>query len=859
MENKLAIIDGSSLLYRAFYALPPTMTSPDGVPTNAVYGFLRMLLSLDRELDPAYVAVTFDKDRQTFRMEMYDGYKATRKPAPAELVPQFDLILEVMHVMGVAVYSLSGYEGDDVLGTLSARYEKELPVAIVTGDRDALQLASDRTTVYLTQKGISSMSEMTPKAVEEKYGITPSQVIDMKALMGDTADNIPGVPGIGEKTALKLLTQYKTLDNLYAHVDEIKGAQGKKLAAGKDMAYLSYKLAAIKRDVPMETTLEEMAQPVHISEMKELFSRLGINLLSRFGELPRFTALAEAKKEEVAKAGEKAEDWKDGLSFEGKETAISFDLEGTAPFFKAKGVVIAENGHAYLVKAEQFGKAAEALRKAKVVITENSKPIMETDFPWEGIPFFDTTIAAYLLDPTRTTYPLSYLAGLFKKPEIYADEMKDFASKGAAVSLFLLSIYEDARDMLKKNGVEKLYDEVEQPLVKVLAAMEKAGIATDTKRWEEVHADMKSREEALISKIYEQAGEEFNINSPKQLGHILFEKMGLPAGKKTKTGYSTAADVLEELAEQYPFVKNILEYRSLSKLISTYLEALPLLIRKETGRIHTTFNQTVTATGRLSSSDPNLQNIPVRTEEGKKIRSLFVPGEGYDSFISSDYSQVELRVLAHMSEDEGLIRAFLNKEDIHRRTAAEVMGIPFEDVTPEQRSHAKAVNFGIIYGISDFGLARQLGITRTAAADYIKAYFERYPSIHAFMNRMIEDARKTGRAVTLYGRYRELADINSKNFQRRSFAERTAMNTPIQGTAADIMKMAMIAVYDKMKAGNFKSRVLLQVHDELVAEVTADEKEAVAKLLKETMESVVSLRVPLVADVNEGKNWAETK
>jgi len=859
MENKLAIIDGSSLLYRAFYALPPTMTSPDGVPTNAVYGFLRMLLSLYRELDPAYVAVTFDKDRQTFRTEMYDGYKATRKPAPAELVPQFDLILEVMHVMGVAVYSLSGYEGDDVLGTLSARYQKELPVAIVTGDRDALQLASDRTTVYLTQKGISSMSEMTPKAVEEKYGITPSQVIDMKALMGDTADNIPGVPGIGEKTALKLLTQYKTLDNLYAHVDEIKGAQGKKLAAGKDMAYLSYKLAAIKRDVPMETTLEEMAQPVHISEMKELFSRLGINLLSQFGELPRFTALAEAKKEEVAKAGEKAEDWKDGLSFEGKETAISFDLEGTAPFFKAKGVVIAENGHAYLVKAEQFGKAAEALRKAKVVITENSKPIMETDFPWEGIPFFDTTIAAYLLDPTRTTYPLSYLAGLFKKPEIYADEMKDFASKGAAVSLFLLSIYEDARDMLKKNGVEKLYDEVEQPLVKVLAAMEKAGIATDTKRWEEVHADMKSREEALISKIYEQAGEEFNINSPKQLGHILFEKMGLPAGKKTKTGYSTAADVLEELAEQYPFVKNILEYRSLSKLISTYLEALPLLIRKETGRIHTTFNQTVTATGRLSSSDPNLQNIPVRTEEGKKIRSLFVPGEGYDSFISSDYSQVELRVLAHMSEDEGLIRAFLNKEDIHRRTAAEVMGIPFEDVTPEQRSHAKAVNFGIIYGISDFGLARQLGITRTAAADYIKAYFERYPSIHAFMNRMIEDARKTGRAVTLYGRYRELADINSKNFQRRSFAERTAMNTPIQGTAADIMKMAMIAVYDKMKAGNFKSRVLLQVHDELVAEVTADEKEAVAKLLKETMESVVSLRVPLVADVNEGKNWAETK
>lgn len=859
MENKLAIIDGSSLLYRAFYALPPTMTSPDGVPTNAVYGFLRMLLSLYRELDPAYVAVTFDKDRQTFRTEMYDGYKATRKPAPAELVPQFDLILEVMHVMGVAVYSLSGYEGDDVLGTLSARYEKELPVAIVTGDRDALQLASDRTTVYLTQKGISSMSEMTPKAVEEKYGITPSQVIDMKALMGDTADNIPGVPGIGEKTALKLLTQYKTLDNLYAHVDEIKGAQGKKLAAGKDMAYLSYKLAAIKRDVPMETTLEEMAQPVHISEMKELFSRLGINLLSQFGELPRFTALAEAKKEEVAKAGEKAEDWKDGLSFEGKETAISFDLEGTAPFFKAKGVVIAENGHAYLVKAEQFGKAAEALRKAKVVITENSKPIMETDFPWEGIPFFDTTIAAYLLDPTRTTYPLSYLAGLFKKPEIYADEMKDFASKGAAVSLFLLSIYEDARDMLKKNGVEKLYDEVEQPLVKVLAAMEKAGIATDTKRWEEVHADMKSREEALISKIYEQAGEEFNINSPKQLGHILFEKMGLPAGKKTKTGYSTAADVLEELAEQYPFVKNILEYRSLSKLISTYLEALPLLIRKETGRIHTTFNQTVTATGRLSSSDPNLQNIPVRTEEGKKIRSLFVPGEGYDSFISSDYSQVELRVLAHMSEDEGLIRAFLNKEDIHRRTAAEVMGIPFEDVTPEQRSHAKAVNFGIIYGISDFGLARNISISRQKAKEYIDSYFARYNTVHDYMNGLIASAKESGMAVTMFGRRRALPEINSKNFTRRSFAERTAMNTPIQGSAADIIKLAMNAVQDELEKRHLKSQLLVQVHDELVLEVPAGEKDEVEQLLKDTMEHIVDLSVPLVVDIHSGVNWEEAK
>lgn len=424
---------------------------------------------------------------------------------------------------------------------------------------------------------------------------------------------------------------------------------------------------------------------------------------------------------------------------------------------------------------------------------------------------------------------------------------------------FLLSLYTPCQKKLEENGVWKLFRDVEQPLVKVLAAMEKAGIATDQKTWQEVRNDMESQERILMKDIYTEAGEPFNLNSPKQLGHILFETMGLPAGKKTKTGYSTAADVLENLAQDYPFVKNILKYRTLAKLVSTYLDALPQLIRKETGRIHSSFNQTVTATGRLSSSDPNLQNIPVRTEEGKKIRSLFVPGEGYDSFISSDYSQVELRILAHMSGDESLIQAFLNKEDIHRRTAAEVLGIPFEEVTPEQRSHAKAVNFGIIYGISDFGLSRQLGIPRKQAADYIKAYFERYPHIHAFMDGLIEKARETGRATTLFGRYRELPDIHSKNFQRRSFAERTAMNTPIQGTAADIMKMAMIAVYDKMQQGHYKSRVLLQVHDELVAEVVNEEKEEIAKLLKETMESVVSLKVPLLADVNEGKNWAETK
>lgn len=859
MEKKLVIIDGSSLLFRAFYALPPTMTAPDGTPTNAIYGFLRMLLGLYRDLDPEYMAVTFDKDRHTFRTEMYDGYKATRKPAPDELVPQFDLIIDVLRTMGVAVYSIPGYEGDDVLGTLSARYEKELPVDIVTGDRDALQLSSDQTTILLTQKGITNMARMTPEAIMEKYHITPSQVIDIKALMGDTADNIPGVPGIGEKTALQLLTEYKDLDNLYAHVEEIKGARKKKLLENKEMAYLSYKLATIKRDVPLETTLEDMKQPIHIEEMRKILSTLGIRLLDEFARLPRFRMLSEQKKVENEHSLPKVESWDPSISFEGKVCGIRAKLTGMKPFLSAESVVIAADDKAYEIKKDQWKSAAESLAKAEAVVIEDSKLLMESDFPTDHIPFFDISIAAYLLDPTRVTYPLSYLAGLFEKPEIFPDDMPSEADKGCCISRFLASLYEPARKKLSENGVEKLFDEIEQPLVRVLSSMEIAGIATDQKRWDEVKKEMEKEVRICQKDIFVEAGESFNINSPKQLGHILFEKMGLPAGKKTKTGYSTAADVLEELAVSYPFVGNILRYRTLTKLISTYLEALPQLIRKDTGRIHTSFNQTVTATGRLSSSDPNLQNIPVRTEEGKKIRSLFVPGEGYDCFISSDYSQVELRVLAHMSGDESLIKAFINKEDIHRRTAAEVLGIPFEEVTPEQRSHAKAVNFGIIYGISDFGLARQLGITRQAAADYIARYFERYPSIHSFMNEMVEKARETGRAVTLFGRYRELPDIRSKNFNRRSFAERTAMNTPIQGTAADIMKMAMIEVYDRMKKGGFRSRVLLQVHDELVAEVVNEEKEEVAGLLKETMESVVTLKVPLVADVNEGTNWAETK
>lgn len=858
MENKLVIIDGSSLLYRAFYALPPL--SKNGVYTNAVFGFLRMLLSIYRTLDPEYMAVSFDKSRETFRTKMYSGYKATRKPAPDELVPQFALIKEVLRVMGVAVYEPEGYEGDDVLGTLSRRYEESLPVYIVTGDRDALQLSDEHVTVLLTRKGISQMDAMTPEAVMEKYQITPSQVIDMKALMGDASDNIPGVRGVGEKTALKLITRYKTLDGIYDHLDEIKGALHKKLEADKEAAYLSYDLATIRRDIPLESTLDEMKQPVHLDEMNALFRRLGMDtMVSEFSRLPRFEALAREKKEQTATQIKEAEPWSEDISVEGETLALVIPFTGTAPFLQAPFVMIVSHDHVWRAEKEQFPQVQKVLSKAAHVVVTDSKKLWESDFPLHGFALEDISLSAYVLNPGRTDYPLSYLAEFCGIEPVYPEQMETPEESGAVTGTFLLSVYAHLVPEMEKNGVGALYRNIELPLVEVLAAMEKAGIATDQKRWKEVLEDMQQRERHILREIYTEAGESFNVNSLRQLSYILFDKMHMPAGKKTKTGYSTAASVLDKLAETYPFVKKILEYRTLSKLISTYLLALPELIRPETGRIHTSFNQTVTATGRLSSSNPNLQNIPVRTEEGRKIRSLFVPGEGYDCFISSDYSQVELRVLAHMSGDPGLIAAFNNKEDIHRRTAAEIMGIPFEEVTPEQRSHAKAVNFGIIYGISDYGLARQLNISREAAARYMKSYFERYPHIHEYMQTMIEQARNTGRAVTMFGRYRELPDIHSKNFNRRSFAERTAMNTPIQGTAADIMKIAMRNVYKKMQAMGCRSRILLQVHDELIVEAVNSEKEMLEKLLKETMEQAVKLRVPLVADVHTGTNWAETK
>lgn len=856
MNRKLVIIDGNSLLYRAFYALPAL--SKNGVYTNAVYGFLQMLYGMYRTMDPEYVAVCFDKDKQTFRMDLYADYKGTRKPAPDELVPQFALIRDVLRVMGVAQYELSGYEGDDLIGTLSETYQAEMPVSIITGDRDALQLVSDRVTVYLTHRGTSDMAAMTPDSVFEKYGITPSQVVDLKALMGDASDNIPGIAGVGEKTAVKLLSRYKTLDGVYAEAEHIGGKLGEKIRAGKDAAYLSQKLATIRRDVPLSASLDEMKKPAHTDEMAELFARLGLRKSAKdFAELPRFAALAKESSEETS-AETEILPWDKSIDFSGKPAALSLHITGEAPFLSWDTGAVCCDGKIYRVTPECAEDVAAALSRASSVWVVGAKEIIEAEFPTTGIPLADAQIAAYVTDPTRVSYPLSVLADVFEAEAVFTDAAD--ADKAEAMRAgFLFALRPKIEAVLEERGLSELFSKIEMPLVPVLAAMERAGIATDEARWQEVLEDGRRRERLILKDIYTEAGTAFNVNSPKQLGQILFEKLGLPAGKKTKSGYSTSADVLENLADDYAIVRHVLAYRSLSKLVSTYLEALPQLIRKDTDRIHTSFNQTATATGRLSSSNPNLQNIPVRTEEGRNIRSLFVPGAGYDCFLSADYSQVELRVMAHMSQDPDMIAAFCAGEDIHRRTAAEVLGISPEDVTAEQRSHAKAVNFGIIYGISDYGLSKQLGITKKAAADYIAAYFARYPRIHEFMKELTEKARETGSAVTLFGRRRELPDIQSKNFLRRSFAERAAMNTPIQGTAADIMKLAMIETAKRLAEGGFRSRILLQVHDELVLEAVDSEVPALSAMLKDAMEGAAKLSVPLRVDIHTGKNWAEAK
>lgn len=939
--KKLMIIDGSSLLYRAFFALPP-LSNALGVPTNAVYGFLTMLVKLYDQLNPDYVAVAFDKGKETFRTELYSDYKGNRPNAPDDLRPQFGLIREVLEALGISVIEEEGYEGDDIIGSLSKSLgNKDTAVYIITGDRDSLQLVDTYSTVYITKKGISDMLEVTPQNMEQEYGYGPEKVIDMKALMGDSSDNIPGVPGVGEKTALKLLGQYDTLEGVYEHIDEIKGKLKEKLADNKELAYLSRTLATIKTDMELPYALEDFVTQAHESEIVPLFDKLGFHTVTpRIMKAMGITASEAGESAFADFANDPAESDLDivdvqsaeDIDFADKLVGIHIIPSGTHPFRTVQDVYMSDGTTIYHLGAsshfleastedieiddfsqvkpepkknasnagetslfaesdtdednvrtkgssQKTGKngalTVETMRDILQMVVNGAKSIVSNDiklllevlgtekpgkldlFDKEGMPrVWDLTLMAYLCDPTRTNYGVTYLLERFNGGTVpTSGNAQEFAS----TALAYVKMAPVAEQSLTDNGVSDLYKTIELPLIRTLLLMEKNGIYIDLKALDETKARFDVEAKELSDAIFELAGEEFNINSPKQLGVILFDKLGLPVIKKTKTGYSTNAEVLDLLKDSHPIIEKILAYRTVVKLISTYLDGLKPLVNSETKRIHSTFNQMVTATGRLSSSDPNLQNIPVRSEKGREIRALFLPGEGYDNLVSADYSQIELRILAHLSEDPALIKAFLDGEDIHRFTAAEVLGKAVENVTPLERSHAKAVNFGIIYGISDFGLSRDLGITRNEAKDYIELYFSRYPKVKDYMDAMVAQAHETGAVRTMFGRVRALPDINSRNFNRRSFAERTAMNTPIQGTAADIIKLAMNQVAAAMEEQKLTSRLLLQVHDELVIEAVADEEKIVEELLTSIMDSVVELKVPLIVDVHSAANWAEVK
>jgi len=847
-----------------------------GTPTNAVYGFLTMLIKLYEEIHPDYIAVAFDKGRQTFRTEMYSEYKGNRPDAPEDLRPQFSLIQDVLKAMGICVIEEEGFEGDDILGSLSKKFaSSELAVQIITGDRDNLQLVSDCSHVFLTKKGISDMLEITLENMQDLYGYGPDKVIQMKALMGDSSDNIPGVPGVGEKTAFKLISEYGDLESIYENIDTISGKKLKeRLLENKELAFLSRDLATIKTDMDFSYELDDFVQQFHLSEVKPMFESLGFTKLT-----PRLAQIMGtddgfedmgglfAVQEEVS-----LDELVDGTAltesfYEGKTIAVHVVLSGHAPFRSIVNIYLSNGDVVVKTDGSDIDLLTHVLNGAAIVVTTQAKELLEvlgTDAPADIRLFndngeariHDVSLMAYLLDPTRTNYGYLYLTERFSVSSIATGSVD---VECVSMVKALLAMNNAALDTIRSNDLWNLYNAIELPLIHTLLVMEKNGIYIDPDKLADTTVRFKTELELVQQEIYKIAGETFNINSPKQLGIILFEKMNLPVIKKTKTGYSTDAEVLDMLRNESPIVEKILQYRTIAKLVSTYLEGLAVLINPNTHRIHTTFNQMVTATGRLSSSEPNLQNIPVRTEKGREIRALFYPGEGFDTLVSADYSQIELRILAHLSGDKALIKAFTEGKDIHRFTAAEVLGKAQEEITSEERSHAKAINFGIIYGISDFGLSRDLGITRAEAKNYIDLYFSRYPRVKEYMDNMVKEAHETGKVRTMFGRLRELPDINSRNFNRRSFAERTAMNTPIQGTAADIIKLAMNKVESLLEEKGFTSRLLLQVHDELVLEVINDELEAVKALLKETMECVVDLQVPLIVDVHDAENWALVK
>lgn len=875
MSKKIVLIDGHSILNRAFFGVPP-LTNSEGLHTNAVYGFLNIMFKILDEEKPDYLTVAFDRSEPTFRHQMFDAYKGTRKPMVQELREQVPVMKEVLQAMGIKIVEMPGYEADDLLGTIAGMAEVQgMDVSIISGDRDLLQLATEKVKIRIpkTKRTGTEIEDYYAADVVERYQVTPKEFIDVKALMGDSSDNIPGVPGIGEKTATNLIVAYKSIENAYAHLEEITPKRAKtNLEEHYDMAQMSKTLATIEVHAPIEFDMEaakltDLYTPEAYVYMKRLEFK---NMLTRFSDDMSQNDLE--KYFHVYHELDEIQNFFDGFS--AKEAAVSFFEEAGTVY----GLAVAENSQnvAYLTCGgfvtegyleEQVQKLCDGL---DTLITPDLKGLLKHVRIPETKNCIDTTIAAYLLNPLKNEYTYDDLArdilGLMvpSKLDLLGKLKIKKAAEEKPEALELMVCYEaytciaaknQLLEQLEDHGMKKLYDEIEMPLVYVLADMEKEGVRAEKAELEAYGAQLTGRIAELETSIYEKAGETFNINSPKQLGVILFEKLQMPNGKKTKTGYSTAADVLERLAPDYPIVSEILEYRQLTKLKSTYADGLALCIASD-GRIHSTFNQTITATGRISSTEPNLQNIPIRMELGRLIRKVFVPKEGY-VFIDADYSQIELRVLAHMSGDQNLIAAYQHAEDIHRITASQVFHTPLEEVTDLQRRNAKAVNFGIVYGISSFGLSQDLSITRKEAEGYIASYFETYPGIKTFLDRLVSDAKEKGYAETMFGRRRPVPELASSNFMQRSFGERIAMNSPIQGTAADIIKIAMIRVKQRLDREQLKSKLILQVHDELLIEAAADEEEYVKTLLAEEMRHAADLAVTLEVDVQSGRNWFE--
>jgi len=950
-REKLVLIDAYSLIHRAYYALP-SLTTSSGEPSNAVYGFAMMLLALLDEEQPDYVAAAFDRAGPTFRDELFTDYKAHRPSMPEDLRPQIARVEQLLGALNVAVYGVEGYEADDIIGTLALQArDRGVDVLIVTGDRDLLQLVDDRITVLLTRKGIRDMERLDPKGVEEKLGVPPERVPDLKGLMGDASDNIPGVPKVGPKTAVQLLQQYGTLEEVLAHAEEIKGKLGENLRAYQDQARMSKELSKIRTDAPIGFDPDALRrQAPDVPRLVALFQELEFKALLDRLHKAGVVSLAGA-------AGARAAGGPNGAPGEAPETGAAAGAYGSvsAPSAAADPNVPASTSvTASAAPVPVLARTLEALQ-AEVAALRSAPPeeplviglaavgpdrmqaaivgialarggrtmyvpighrglAVGHQVPWPAVrevitPLLadlrvskwchdakrlciilrrhgadlagvahDVMLASYLINPEQGDHSMPDVAMKFAdrylvswKQRLHdagtgrrAVEVDDLAPEEVAQHLaqeaeVIRELGPVLEERLRRDGLWELYRGMELPLVDVLVTAEMNGVRLDTAYLAQLSREMDAQIDRLTREIYRLAGEEFNINSPKQLSRILFEKLKLPVLKQTKTGPSTDHEVLEALAAEHELVALLLDYRQVTKLKSTYVDALPSLIHPETGRVHTTFNQAVTATGRLSSANPNLQNIPVRTEEGRRIRKAFIP-EGPDwLMLKADYSQIELRVLAHMSGDEVLIDAFRRGQDIHTRTASEVFGVPPEQVSPEMRSAAKAINFGIVYGISSFGLARGTGLSQQDAQRYIEDYFRRYPGVRRYIDTVIETARERGYVTTLFGRRRYLPDLRSRNWARRSFAERTAMNTPIQGTAADIIKLAMVEVHRRLRAEGLRARLVLQVHDELVLEVPKEELERTASLLRDSMVNVVQLAVPLVVDVEAGPNWLDTE